>query len=225
MKSVAHDPESLSEADYSADGLTALLPDELARVLHIETKFRSKQIFKWIADGARDFMAMTNVPLRDRERYAEQFALFSTHVEQKLVDPDGTVKLQIATRDGSAVETVLLTDAAGRKTACVSCQIGCPMGCAFCQTGHIGFRRNLSAGEIVEQFYHLEDAVGELDNIVFMGMGEPMLNLEAIRRTVLILTHPEGRGLSRRRITLSTSGLCGGIKDLADNGPDIILAL
>ena len=99
------------------------------------------------------------------------------------------------------------------------------MNCAFCQTGHIGYARNLAAGEIVEQFYHLEDAVGRLDNIVFMGMGEPMLNLGAIRKAVSILTHPEGRMLSRRRITLSTSGLCAGIRSLADEGPDIRLAV
>ncbi len=215
----------MQENTQLQSGLSGYLPEELASVLELDHAFRAKQIFKWIADGARDFGAMTNLPLKYREQLALSTTVFSTRVEQKLIDPDGTVKLQIATQDGSAVETVLLTDLSGRKTACVSCQIGCPMGCAFCQTGHIGFRRNLDAGEIVEQFYHLEDAVGTLDNIVFMGMGEPMLNLEAIRKTVQILTHPDGRGLSRRRITLSTSGLCDGIRALADEGPDIRLAI
>ncbi len=183
------------------------------------------QIFKWIASGARTFDAMTNLSIPDRQRFSEQARLFSTRISQVLTDPDGTVKLQIALSDGQAVETVLLTDSSDRKTACVSCQVGCPMQCAFCQTGHIGFTRNLTAAEIIEQFYHLEDTVGKLDNIVFMGMGEPMLNLEAIRKTVTVLTHPKGRALSRRRITLSTCGIASGIRDLADNGPDIRLAV
>lgn len=208
-----------------AQALSGLLPEELFSFLELDKPFRSKQIFKWIADGARSFDAMTNLPLAERERLSARTPIFSTRVEQTLRDPDGTVKLQIALHDGGAVETVLLTDAAGRKTACVSCQVGCPMNCAFCQTGHIGFGRNLDAGEIVEQFYHLEDTVGKLDNIVFMGMGEPMLNLGAIRKAVTILCHAGGRSLSRRRITLSTSGIIDGIRSLADDGPDIRLAV
>jgi 23S rRNA (adenine2503-C2)-methyltransferase len=207
------------------EALSGLLPEELFSYLNLDKKFRAKQIFKWIADGARSFDAMTNLPLAERAKFAETATLFSTRVSQTLRDPDGTVKLQIALADGYAVETVLLTDAAGRKTACVSCQVGCPMDCAFCQTGHIGYARNLTAGEIVEQFYHLEDTVGKLDNIVFMGMGEPMLNLTAIRKAVSILCHTDGRALSRRRITLSTSGIVSGIRSLADEGPDIRLAV
>lgn len=205
--------------------LSGLLPDELLAYLELDKPFRAKQIFKWISDGARSFDAMTNLPLAERDRLAERARIFSTSVSKTLTDPDGTVKLQITLRDGYAVETVLLTDASGRKTACVSCQVGCPMNCAFCQTGHIGYARNLDAGEIVEQFYHLEDAVGKLDNIVFMGMGEPMLNLPAIRASVTILCHSLGRALSKRRITLSTSGIVEGIRSLADEGPDIRLAV
>ncbi len=207
------------------EALSGMLPEELFSVLKLDKSFRAAQIFKWIADGQRSFDGMTNLSLADRTSFSENFTLFSTHIAQTLTDPDGTVKLQIQLKDGGAVETVLLADAEDRKTACVSCQVGCPMDCAFCQTGHIGYTRNLSAGEIVEQFYHLEDAVGRLDNIVFMGMGEPLLNLEAVRKTIAILTHPGGRALSRRRITVSTSGLCDGIRSLADNGPDIRLAV
>lgn len=215
----------MSDAAGTIKALSGLLPEELFSSLDLDKKFRAKQIFKWIADGARSYEAMTNLPAAMREILAARVPIFSTRVLTTLRDPDGTVKLQIGLSNGSAVETVLLTDSAGRKTACVSCQVGCPMGCAFCQTGHIGYERNLDPGEIVEQFFHLEDEVGRLDNIVFMGMGEPMLNLEAIRKSIAVLTNPEGRGLSRRRITLSTSGLCGGIRDLADNGPDIRLAV
>ena len=210
--------------------LSGMSPEELFSFLSLDKPFRARQIFKWIADGARDFDSMTNLPASLRADLSARATVFSTKVEQTLRDPDGTVKLQINLQDpscsgGGAVETVLLTDLEGRKTACVSCQVGCPMACAFCQTGHIGYARNLDSGEIVEQFFHLEDAVGKLDNIVFMGMGEPMLNLSAIRKAIAILTSPEGRALSKRRITISTSGIVSGIRSLADEGPEVRLAV
>ena len=96
------------------------------------------------------------------------------------------------------------------------------MKCAFCQTGTLGLSRNLDAGEIVEEFLYLESIAGKLDNIVFMGMGEPMQNLGAIRRAIEILCHKDGRALSSKRITLSTCGIVKGIYDLADNGPAAI---
>jgi len=198
---------------------------EMAALLPLDKPFRAKQIYRWIANGARNFEVMTNLSASLRDELSSRFTVFSTSISQTLTDSDGTVKLQIELSDGSMVETVLLTDEKGRKTACVSCQVGCPMGCAFCQTGHIGYLRNLEAAEIIEQFYHLEDSVGKLDNIVFMGMGEPLLNLRAIRKTIAILTDPEGRGLSKRRITISTSGLCEGIISLADEGPTVRLAV
>lgn len=202
-----------------------MLPEELFDHLELDKKFRSRQLFRWISGGTEQFSEMTNIPPALREKWDREEIINSTHVDQILRDPDGTIKLQIILADGSAVETVLLIDAAGRKTACVSCQVGCPMQCAFCQTGHIGYKRNLEPGEIVEQFHHLEKEAGKLDSIVFMGMGEPMMNLDAIRKTVTILTHPEGRALSKRRITVSTCGICDGIRALADNGPDIRLAV
>jgi 23S rRNA (adenine2503-C2)-methyltransferase len=99
------------------------------------------------------------------------------------------------------------------------------MKCAFCQTGTLGLSRNLDAGEIVEEFLYLESIAGKLDNIVFMGMGEPMQNLGAIRRAIEILCHKDGRALSSKRITLSTCGIVKGIYDLADNGPSLRLAV
>ena len=99
------------------------------------------------------------------------------------------------------------------------------MKCAFCQTGTLGLSRNLEAGEIVEEFLYLESIAGKLDNIVFMGMGEPMQNLSAIRKAIEILCHKDGRALSSKRITLSTCGIVKGIYDLADNGPSIRLAV
>ncbi len=205
--------------------LSGMTPEEIAGVLRLDKPFRARQIYRWISDGARSFADMTNLPAGLRDELSRGVPIFSTSVSRELRDPDGTVKLQISLGDGNAVETVLLTDSESRKTACVSSQVGCPMACAFCQTGRIGYSRDLDAGEIVEQFYHLEDSVGRLDNIVFMGMGEPMLNLGSIRKTVAILTDPKGRGLSRRRITVSTAGVVEGIRSLADEGPDIRLAV
>lgn len=205
--------------------VSALLPEELTGALGFSQKFRGMQIFKWIARGADSFDKMTNLSKEVRASLSEKAVLRSSSISQVLKDPDGTVKLQITLRDGRAVETVLLTDRDGRKTACVSCQAGCAMKCAFCRTGQLGFARNLEPEEIVEQFLFLEAECGTLDNIVFMGMGEPMQNLPAIRKAVAVLTHPDGRNLSARRITISTCGIVKGIYDLADNGPHLRLAV
>ncbi|MCM1320610.1 MAG: 23S rRNA (adenine(2503)-C(2))-methyltransferase RlmN [Bacteroides sp.] len=205
--------------------LSGLLPQEITNELHLKETYRGRQIFKWIADGAVSFSQMTNLSCSLRTQLAETALIRSASVSQTLKDPDGTIKLQIKLHDGLCVETVLLIDGTGRKTACVSCQVGCAMKCAFCMTGTLGFARNLSAGEIVEQFLYLEHAAGKLDNIVFMGMGEPLLNLAEIRKAVTILTHPDGRALSSRRITISTAGIIEGIYDLADNGPSVRLAV
>lgn len=215
--------EKLSESKKIA--LTGFDADEICSVLGLSPSFRGKQIFKWIGKGAESFDEMSNLSISLREELKSKAALRSTTVSKVLKDSDGTIKLQITLADGLAVETVLLTDREGRKTACVSCQVGCAMNCAFCQTGTLGLARNLTAGEIVEQFLHLEKHAGTLDNIVFMGMGEPMMNLAGVRKAVKILTDKDGRALSGRRITLSTSGVIKGIYDLADNGPAIRLAV
>lgn len=205
--------------------LPGLLPDEITESLNLQQKFRGLQIFKWIGSGTTSFDQMTNLSKDVRQMLSERAVLRSSKVTQTLKDPDGTIKLQITLSDGRAVETVLLTDKEGRKTACVSCQAGCAMKCAFCQTGTLGLARNLTPAEIVEQFLFLEQECGHLDNIVFMGMGEPMMNLDGIRKAIAVLTDKRGRNLSGRRITLSTSGIIKGIYDLADNGPNIRLAV
>lgn len=205
--------------------LAGLLPEEITEKLALGQKFRGLQIFKWIGSGTDSFDAMTNLSKEIRESLPEKALLRSSKVSKVLKDPDGTIKLQITLFDGNAVETVLLTDREGRKTACVSCQAGCAMKCAFCMTGTLGLSRNLEPNEIVEQFLFLEKECGRLDNIVFMGMGEPMQNLSGIRKAIKILTNERGRNLSGRRITLSTSGIVSGIYDLADNGPNIRLAV
>ena len=205
--------------------LTGLLPQEITQQLQLTQSFRGKQIFKWISTGVADFDLMTNLSLDLRNELKQKSLLRTTTIDKVLTDPDGTIKIVVALHDGNSVETVLLTDKEGRKTACVSCQAGCAMKCAFCMTGTLGLARNLTAAEIVEQFLYMEQQAGTLDNIVFMGMGEPMQNLEAIRKTIQILCDKDGRALSSKRITLSTCGIVKGIYDLADNGPNIRLAV
>lgn len=205
--------------------LTNLIPSEIIEQLELSQKFRGDQIFKWVGNGVKDFDAMTNLSLDLRNQLKDKAILRCTTLENILKDPDGTIKLQIKLSDGNIVETVLLTDKEDRKTACVSCQAGCGMKCAFCMTGTLGLSRNLLPAEIVEQFLYLEEIAGKLNNIVFMGMGEPMQNLSGIRKAVEILCHKNGRNLSSKRITLSTCGVVKGIYDLADNGPNIRLAV
>lgn len=205
--------------------LAGLTPEEISSSLQLKPAFRAKQVYEWIAKGVESFDQMTNIDKATREKLDSSALLRSSSVSQVLRDPDGTMKLQITLNDGRAIETVLLTDKEGRKTACVSCQAGCAMKCAFCQTGQLGLGRNLTAGEIVEEFLFMEKEAGKLDNIVFMGMGEPFQNLDAIRKAVAVLTDPKGRALSSRRITLSTCGLIKGIYDLANFGPKMRLAI
>jgi 23S rRNA (adenine2503-C2)-methyltransferase len=168
---------------------------------------------------------MTDIPRDLREAWDKRFRIYTGEVSQSLRDEDGTVKLQLTLEDGARIEAVLLNDERGRNTACLSTQAGCAMGCVFCKTGALGPGRNLDAAEIVEQFYRLRAVPGDIDNIVFMGMGEPLLNLAALRRALGVLCAPEGPGFSRRRITLSTCGIIRGIRDLGEGGPDIRLAL
>jgi len=205
--------------------LSGLFPQEICEKLSLKQAFRAKQIYQWIYKGTSSFEQMKNLDKETKAVLEEKAQIYSSTISKTLRDPDGTIKLQITLNDGRAIETVLLTDKEGRKTACVSCQAGCAMKCAFCQTGQLGLGRNLSAGEIVEEFMYMEKEAGTLDNIVFMGMGEPMQNLDAIRKAVAVLTDKNGRALSSRRITLSTSGIISGIYDLADNGPKMRLAI
>lgn len=199
--------------------------------------YRAKQIFSWIARGARSFDEMSNLPHELRKKLAENYAIRKSRVSKTLKDKDGTVKLRLELADGEAIETVLLnaaTDSSGkieknRYTACLSTQAGCPVGCVFCKTGSLGFKRNLEVSEITEQFLHLSDTVNKegqkISNIVIMGMGEPLLNLNALRLSLEILCNSCGARLSKRKITVSTSGMCSGILEMALHGPEAELAL
>lgn len=206
--------------------LCGMLPEEMGSSVPLSPPWRARQVFSWIARGAKTADEMTDLPKALREKIKEKALLRSITVSNTLQDEDGTVKMQLRLHDGAAVESVLMTDAEGRKTVCVSSQAGCECACAFCMTGTLGFARNLEASEIVEQFLIAQEAAKKnIDNIVLMGMGEPMLNLPNVRRALCVLSDKRGRGLSLRRVTISTCGIIEGIDDLAKNGPHIRLAV
>ncbi|MBI9102109.1 MAG: 23S rRNA (adenine(2503)-C(2))-methyltransferase RlmN [Spirochaetales bacterium] len=212
--------------------LTNFTPDEMVEEIKLLLpsvnlpRFRGKQIFAWIYRGKTDYKEMTDLSPFLREQLEEKVPLYSSAVESEHLDEDGTLKLRIRLHDGLFIEAVLLTDQEGRKTACLSTQAGCAMGCTFCRTGEMGKKRNLEAGEIVEQFLHLEQtAGGEISHIVFMGMGEALDNYESFVKSVKLISHPAGREMSPRRMTLSTCGLVPQIKRLADDGIQVRLAV
>jgi 23S rRNA (adenine2503-C2)-methyltransferase len=206
------------------DSLYGMDPAELAGSLSLSPAFRARQVYRWLARGAGSFEQMTDLPKEERDRLTSLYSTIpSSAPASELADPDGSLKLQIRLSDGAAVECVLLEDIEGRRTACLSSQVGCPMGCAFCKTGSLGYLRDLSAGEIMEQFHFLTSRSGRISNVVFMGMGEPMANLGAVRKAIGILSGEIG--MSLRKITISTSGLVPGILDLAKDGPAVRLAV
>ena len=221
--------------------LAGLLPAELEKLLLPLPHMRASQIYKWITRGVTSFDQMTDLPSSMRKELKSRFRLYSSAVDSRYEDaPNASaVKIAAALEDGLKIESVLLQDGKSRFTACLSTQAGCPAGCVFCKTGSLGFSRNLTAAEIAEQFLFLriiasKEAASEeaadknghgIDNIVIMGMGEPLLNLAELRKAIAFFTDPTGMNFSKRRITVSTCGICDGLFDLANNGPYIRLAL
>jgi 23S rRNA (adenine2503-C2)-methyltransferase len=211
--------------------LSGLPLDELTNLLQPLPRFRAAQIFKWIARGARGFEEMSNLPQTLRKDLTEKFILRPPVTAETHCGDDGSVKLALQFADGVWAEAVLLSGAAGRRTACLSTQAGCPAGCVFCKTG-TGFSRNLVSAEIVEQFFLLVQAAAEnagpgvrpVSNIVVMGMGEPLLNPEELHRALAVITCGQGIGFSRRRITVSTCGIADGIALFAADCPGVRLA-
>ena len=162
-------------------------------------------------------------PKKLREAFAEEEAWSSLEVIRELTSKDNeTTKTLFKLKDGITIETVLMRHRDGRNTVCVSCQSGCPVGCYFCATGKLGLRRNLTAVEIVEQVLHfarkLKEEKQEVSKIVFMGMGEPMLNTENVTKAIFTLTDPEYMGMGMRRITISSSGYVPQLKRFIDAG-------
>jgi len=209
--------------------LAGLTFEEVKEIFSRYPLFRSSQIHKWLVAGAESFDEMNNLPLSLRKELAEKYTLFPGEVSSTQRDTDGTVKLAISMKDGAVIEAVALKDGkdriTARKTACLSTQAGCQIGCVFCKTGMIGYKRNLTAAEISCQFLYLRRNEKEISHIVIMGMGEPLLNLDELRKAIGFFTDKKGLNISKRRITVSSSGIAKGIIDLANNGPDIRLAI
>jgi 23S rRNA (adenine2503-C2)-methyltransferase len=183
--------------------------------------FRAAQVWEWAARGAAGYEAMTNLPAPLREQLAERVPFSSLQLERDAHSRDGTVKALFATHDGRAIEAVLMRFRDGRRSLCVSSQSGCPLTCSFCATGTMKFGRNLTASEILDQALHFRRA-DAVDHAVFMGMGEPMMNLPSVLAACARL--PE-LGITHRRTAISTVGWIPGIDALAEQPMPIRLAL
>jgi len=197
---------------------------EIRRILAplTDKAFHARQLYGWIhGRGVRDFSRMSNLPLPLRSALAERFRVARPEVEIRQESRDGTIKYLLRLDDGKAVESVYIPEER-RITFCISSQIGCPLACTFCLTGRMGLVRNLTPGEIAGQVavlagdHHLP---ANEYNLVFMGMGEPLNNYDAVLTAFRILVDPDGFGIAPRRITLSTAGVVPGLRRLAEENP------
>lgn len=192
--------------------------------------YRGRQIYEWLwGKHAKSFDDMTSLPADLRKQLAEAFVLNHVAIDHDQHSNDGTVKVRFRLHDGYMVEGVLIpTDT--RLTACISSQVGCNLGCTFCATGFMKTKRNLEPYEIYDQVAEINTLAKEkfgkpLSNIVYMGMGEPLLNYANVLRSVEMITSEEGMGMSPKRITVSTAGLSKFIRKLGDDGVKFNLAL
>jgi 23S rRNA (adenine2503-C2)-methyltransferase len=221
--------ESISKLD-----IRKLSKDEINSYLTSigEPKFRSKQIYDWIwKEGVTTFQEMSNVSLKLREKLNDNFIINSIIEDIVQYSDDGTIKVRFSLHDGYKMETVLIPVVEeDRYTICVSCQVGCSLTCKFCATGKMKRVRNLDAAEIVDQVILVnricERIYGKkISNIVYMGMGEPLLAYGNVLESIEKITSPDGLGMSPKRITVSTAGIAKMIKKLADDDVRFNLAL
>ena len=195
-----------------------------------EPAFRAKQVYEWIwKKAARSFDAMGNVPKTTREWLSEKFSLQIVTTAEAQYSSDRTIKSSFQLHDNNLVEGVLIPTRE-RVTACVSSQVGCSLTCSFCATGYMDRKRNLESFEIYDQVVLIRDQAQEkygqaLTNIVYMGMGEPLLNYANVLKSVEQITSPDGLGMSPRRITVSTAGIAKMIQKLGDDQVKFNLAL
>jgi 23S rRNA (adenine2503-C2)-methyltransferase len=186
-----------------------------------EPAYRTAQVWEWVARGARSYPEMTNLPAALRERLAEAVPLSTLSVRAEAKSDDGTVKALFDTHDARPVEAVLMRYRDGRRSVCLSSQSGCPLTCTFCATGQMAFGRNLSADEILDQALHFR-RLEAIDHVVFMGMGEPTMNLDAVLAACERLPDV---GVTHRRTAISTVGWVPGIDRLAECEMPVSLAL
>ena len=216
--------------------MTGIILEELAGFLEKRgaPSYRAKQITDWIyKKRVASFDSMTDLPNELRAELAAEFDTPKTEVVRVLGSKDTTQKFLFRLRDQNLIESVLIPASpalygqpSDRRTICVSSQVGCAYGCKFCASGLEGFTRNLDAAEMVQQLIEIEKKSGEkIDNVVFMGMGEPLANLKNLLRAIRIINAPWGLGIGARHITVSTSGLAPQIRELANESTQFRLAL
>ncbi len=209
--------------NLSFDELTAFVTGPMG-----ESPFRAKQLWEWLWHRrARSFADITVLSKKSRQFLEENAAIVWPATEEVQTSTDGTVKLLLRLADGHHVETVLIPSASRdgkqRMTQCLSCQVGCAMGCTFCSTGSMGLVRNMTMGEILGQVLVAREYVGDsfdrpiLKNLVFMGMGEPLLNFTEVMRSLVALNDERGLAFSARRITVSTCGIEKGLRELGES--------
>jgi len=186
--------------------------------------FRARQLWQWLwRRGVRTYADMTNIAKDFRAQLEAEWPLVWPEVQEVRTSSDGTIKFLLCLEDGATLETVLIPDK-DRYTQCLSCQIGCAMACTFCSTGLMGFSRNMRGGEIAAQvlvardYLRTQGLAQEIKNLVYMGMGEPLLNWGEVRKSLHILSHAEGLEFSRRRITLSTCAIKGKLDIVSAEG-------
>jgi 23S rRNA (adenine2503-C2)-methyltransferase len=195
-----------------------------------EPAFRAKQVYEWIwKKAARSFDAMGNIPKTTREWLSEKFSLQIVMTAEAQISSDRTIKSSFQLHDKNLIEGVLIPTRE-RVTACVSSQVGCSLTCSFCATGYMDRKRNLESFEIYDQVVLIRDQAQEkygqaLTNIVYMGMGEPLLNYANVLKSIEQITSPDGLGMSPRRITVSTAGIAKMIQKLGDDQVKFNLAL
>jgi 23S rRNA (adenine2503-C2)-methyltransferase len=183
-----------------------------------EPAYRAGQIWQWAAQGAAGYGEMTNLPSALRKQLQHDVPFSTLTVEREEHARDGTVKALFRTHDGHPVEAVLMRYRDGRRSLCLSSQSGCPLTCTFCATGQMAFGRNLSASEIADQALHFR-RIEPVDHAVFMGMGEPMLNLDAVLEAARLLPDV---GITHRRTTISTVGWMPGVRKFVDGAEEPI---
>ena len=197
-----------------------------------EQKFRAKQVYEWLwQKGVHSFEEMTNLSKALREKLATNFVINGIQEDKVQRSNDGTIKSRFQLHDGHFIESVLIPVPSDKRfTVCVSSQVGCSLSCKFCATGKMKRVRNLDAGEIYDQVVLVNqqalDTFGHpLTNIVYMGMGEPLLAYRPVMESIERITLPDGLGMSPKRLTISTAGIAKMIKKLADDGTKVNLAL
>jgi 23S rRNA (adenine2503-C2)-methyltransferase len=191
-----------------------------------KVRMRADQVWRWIhRHGVTDFAAMTNIAKEQRSALADRFALLRPDIARRQESVDGVIKWLIAFGPNIEAETVFIPDVGGGGALCISSQVGCTLNCSFCHTGTQALVRNLTTAEIVAQAQVARDDLGEwttangerrLTNVVFMGMGEPLYNLDAVASAVDVLADNEGMAISRRRITVSTAGVVPQLRALGE---------